>query len=442
MAKVKDNEELPERYTRKFGDSDDDHDDLDGELDEITVRPTAEQRDLAMLMDEIGASPKATVTIYRVTASKGKGAYIMQYPLSSKTLQEVMDYLRDVKKGGEFRFYVHDGQNMRANQPVTVEPPTPEEIREYEAKVKSANPYAQNPAPQPAQNDAVMLLLQKMQDDQERREQQYREEQKRRDEQVAEERRREEARHDRDLERVREDKKFMLTLLTNNKPEKSSLSELLEGMVAMQALNGGGQKKESELDILIKGLALRDQLIGDAPGGKEDSVVNTAIKHLGAPLMGVIAAMNKPVPAQNPVPRQRQTPKREPEAEALPAPTVQPDPVTQPATQNPEEKIAMLFAEIVEAAKKNADPAPYSDLLIETFGEDMCASTVDDDQSFEALMEQLKPVGAMLGLGEVTVTHREWFDRLREIMLDSLFIDDDESADDEQSDTISDESGA
>jgi len=441
MAQHSDSGELPERFTRKLGKTSEEDDELLGEIDD-SPRPTPEQRDLAMLMDEIGASPKATVTIYRTTASKGKGAYIMQYPLSSKTLQEVMDYLRDVKKGGEFRFYIHDGSCMRGNQPVSVEPPTPEEVREYEAKVKSANPYpSQNQSTQPAQSDALVTLLASMKEDQARRDEQYREEQKRRDEQAREDRLREEKRQDRELEREREDKKFMLQLLTGNKSEGNSLTELIKGMVAMQALNGGAKKETDPLELIDRVMNIQNKLIDNAPGQqKDESIVNTAIKHLGAPLLTVLAGMNAPPVMQNPTPRQsiRQPKPANPSAPAaLPQPetvvTETTAPVPPPTQQ---EKLAMLLQEIITAAQQDADPTPYAGRLIEELGEDQCAPLVEDSEEGDKAFEML-----LMQLGAVGVQFRPWFDKLRGIMLDSLFLPDDESDDDEQSINVSDEAG-
>jgi len=267
--------------------------------------------------------------------------------------------------------------------------------------------------------------------EEDRKEEQRRreEEQKRRDDQLREDRIREEARADRQNE-------LMMKLLTN-KPEKSSLSEMLEGMVAMQALNGGNKKEADPLALIDRVLDIQRKLTDEAPGQqKSESVVNTAIKHLGAPLLTVLAQMNKPAMMSNPSPRQ---PIRQPKpVNDLPAPVAEISPTTPttPATQSPEEKLAMLLQEIVQAAQSNADPAPYAAKLIEQLGEDQCAPLVQDDEEGDAAFGFL-----MTQLGQAGIDYRPWFDKLREVMLDSLFESADSELDDEQGTTVSDETG-
>ena len=411
-----------------------------GDEGDIPVRQTPEQRDLAALMQELGASPRATVTVYRTTSQKGKGAYIMQYPLSSKTLQEVLDYLRDVKKGGDFRFYIHDGTTMRGNQPVIVEPPTPEEAREYEAKLKANNP-AYGAAPAVQQNSEIAALLLAMREDsqrrdeeyrrdQERREQERKEEQLRRDQERREEREREQKRAERELEREREDKKFMLTLLTSNKPApQSGLSEMITALASLKAMEGN-QKQPDALEMIDRVMGIRDKLVEDVPS-KTDGVAETAIKHLGAPLLTLMAQMNAQKP--NPLPaRAPQTAPVKPEAGAPESPTLAAPEVPAETPLTEQERLAMLLAEIIQAAQQNADPNPWAHKLIEGLGEDACAEVVDDDQSFDFLMTQL---------GEAGVTYRPWFDKLRDAMLDLLFEDDDSEDSDGEHTDVSNETG-
>jgi len=87
-------------------------------IDETDAPVTAEQRDLALLMSELGVNPTASVTIYRHTGTRSKGAYIMSFHPSSRSMTDVMDYLRDAKRGGQFRFYVNDGRVMVGNKTV------------------------------------------------------------------------------------------------------------------------------------------------------------------------------------------------------------------------------------------------------------------------------------------------------------------------------------
>lgn len=394
---------------------DDELDELD-ELMEPAVELTQEQRDLAFLLDELGANPKATVTIYRDTGKRGvKGAYIMQYGVSTKSLPEVMDYLRDAKRGGEFRFYVSDGTTMKANQLVIVEPPTPEEVRQYEERQRANNPVHYQSAQATPQNQGsseIALLLAKMNEDQVRRDEQYRQDQERRDAQAKADREAADKRMERELERQDKNNQFMLQMMKSDKRESMGITEII---TLAKTLNGN-DRKESDLDILIKGLSLRDQLIGDTTGGKEESTVNTAIKHLGAPLAQLLLTLNKPT-LPNPMQRRISLPTT---SEPVKAPVstlgVSVDSETLDSEPKNPEEIALLFAEIVEAAEKQADPAPYADKLIDTFGEDVCADIVADDDKYAAVLQHL---GA-----EIVEKHRLWFDKLRDIMLDSLYEDD------------------
>lgn len=420
-------------------------DKTDNDDDDLEIVATQEQRDLAALMEELGANPKASVTIYRETAKRGvRGAFITQYPLSSKSLSEVLEYLRDVKRGGEFRFYISDGLQMRANQLVIVESPTAEEIQIYEARQRSINPThyqaQQNQQAQSTPVDSIALLIQKMTDDQTRRDEQYREDQKRRDDQAREDRLAAEKRMENELTRQSENNKFMLQMMKgNDKSGGGSLTEIISVVKLLQ----GDTKKESELDILIKGLSLRDQLIGDAPGGKEESIANTAIKHLGAPLTQLLLALNSRAPAQNPLPRRLERPAVEStllETQTTPvvtAPVGAEAPASDINLTQDQEKIAMLFTKIIDAAEKNLDPAPYSDELIDVFGEEACAEIVIDDDRYNLILEQL---GA-----ETTAKYKEWFDKLRNIMLDSLYEDtpdnDTDAETTDQSNSVSTQAG-
>lgn len=446
MAKNSDDGILPGRYTRNFAPVDD----LDAEIDDLIPEPTREQRDLAMLMEELGSNATASVTVYRDTGKRGggKGAYITNYHPSQKTLQEIMDYLRDAKRGGEFRFYIHDGKSMVGNRLVIVEPPSPEEMKAYDDKQRSLAPANQTGGI--PQVDAVATLLQKMEADQQRRDEERREDARRREEDRKEEQRRrddeyrireERAREDRIREEKRADRQneLMLQLMTV-KPEKSDLSELITSLVSLQTLTGN-KDKESDFDKFTKFLAIREQLMGDAPAPGGESVTATAIKHLGAPLLGVIASLAKQ-PAENPLPRKQRVPAVAENSGAvneLPPPALPKNEATQLNPTQPaltdEERMTMLFEKIITAARNNDDPAPYADELMDTFGDDVCADLVEDDAKYELLLIQLKEVGK---------THRQWFDKLRDIMLDSLFEDDPDTEADslnEQNTDVSNESG-
>lgn len=396
------------------------------------VPPTGEQRDLAALMEELEMEAKANVTVYRDTGKRGsRGAYVMTFHPSARTMADVLDYLRDAKRGGDFRFYVSDGTRCIGNKFVGVEPPTPEEVKIYEDKQRGNRPYD---APAQQAPNEIALMLQPMRDDQQRRDEQYREEQKRRDEQAQRDREREEARQERERERQDAHNRFMMEIMAKQAvPQKSDLAELISAVGLLQGMNKQPEaRRDSEIDILLKGIELRDRLAGQAPGA-EESTLNTAIKHLGAPL-ATLAAKLTSAPAPNPlsrrpVPTPAQPMTAQPVPEKLPAPDVLRE--TPPPTT--EEKLFMLYQDVINAAEAKADPSPFADRLIDILGEDAAADIVSDDAKWEFVMSQL---GA-----EIVSRHAEWFAGLREYMVDSLFEIDEDAANDEPSGEIPGETG-
>lgn len=344
--------------------------------------------------------------------ANGSGVFIEKMLLSDLEHDELMERLRDVHYGGDFKLQIRNKRgHIETYQNVSVV----RKERPKDEKEKKDDIAAIIEAVKGDQSNSSDMLTAMM------------------------------AQQQQNMQMMMQQSQQQMTLLIEamkaNKPDVSNqptMADMMGMMVSMKELSGGNEKEVDPMEQFLNGLKMGKEM-GDTGGN--DNILQTAIKTLGPSIAEATTALtNMPktptMPAQV-APRQR--PMTEPQ---LAAPTPEPEaskeevlqvrvpgqennPQTEP-NGDPEmdqQQLMVKMQSLLEmchgAATINADPETYANLLLDQVGEELARQYIGDNDRYEQLFVFVPAL----------VEHREWFDDLRGIIISYLENSDEDSND-------------
>lgn len=205
----------------------------------------------------------------------------------------------------------------------------------------------------------------------------------------------------------------MMEINSNKKDDSMGPQEIIALMSSVKELSGGNN--DNPMELFLKGM----EFGRDSESGKDESILQTALKTFGAPLASLAQAGNIPGAASMPVQSPRQLseqPVQQPEQQPEQSPEQSPE-------QLPENEDTMLavikqFAPYIQlllnAAATDSDPEPYAVMILDAMETDKIEGFLRDKNKFDGLLNNPLLSNAK--------PYREWFDQLRDITL--AYIDD------------------
>lgn len=194
----------------------------------------------------------------------------------------------------------------------------------------------------------------------------------------------------------RADERFMRMIeMMNNKPQGDGMMGTILALKELGLVGGDKSDAKTMMETLETGMRLGQQIAGKDPDDDGTGIFGKALGAL-TPMLAAYANRQPAPPAQ---PGQPPRPPVPPQQASLPAPA--PD-------ENAE--LQVLLKMLDAAARRDADPETYADMLMDQLPGEMIHALVTDAASFEAVLGMI-PAGS---------SHRAWFDSLREIMAEFL----------------------
>ena len=344
---------------------------------DLPVSDDSEAETLSDFLLDLTETDNVTVSVYRATAGRARGAYLFQYQLADRSFPELLDELRDNYNGGEFRAFVYDGRKRIANKAIMVEVPNVK--KDVYGRAIAAVPAA---APVPAGATSIDLMMMQMRED------------------AAQ------ARKDASAANDRTNNMMLKMFEVMNKPmpvaQNTSATEIVALITALNGMekNSGGSMKDT-LDMLATAKGLFGDGGGDSGGGVIDKLVSA-----GMPLLGKLAdagAFN-PAPVAAPVAKK-------------------PVPAARIAPPAPQDDTAAMVRMMVRAALAGADALPYAEIAIDQLGAEAMEAICKPDDNFNLFMLNLPEA--------IRIEQAEWFNLFRLEVLDLITPSPDDGGGDE-----------
>lgn len=332
---------------------------------DLPVGDESEAETLSDFLIDLTETDNVTVSVYRATAGRARGAYLFQYQLADRSFPELLDELRDNYNGGEFRAFVYDGRKRIANKAIMVEVPN------VKKDVYGRAVTTPVPTPVPAGATSIDLMMMQMRED------------------AAQ------ARKDASAANDRTNNMMLKMFEVMNKPlpvaQNTSAAEIVALITALNGMDKGkGGSMKDTLDMLATAKGLFADGGGDSGGGIVDKLVTA-----GMPFLGKLAESGafNPAPvaapvAKNPVPAKRIAP---------------------PA---PQDDTAAMVRMMCRAALADADTLPYAEIAIDQLGADAMEAICKPDDNFSLFMLNLPEA--------IRIEKAEWFNSFRFEVLDLL----------------------
>lgn len=332
--------------------------------------------------DELRAMTGAKIKVYKKSNAMGSGGYLFSVQSDEVSFDELVDRIRNDWGGGQFRIRVYDGNRLKLNRDIEVLEPLRRE---------------QNSQQQGGERSELSSILIEMQRSNQRASDELR--------------------------------NFMLQ---QAQTQSAMLMDVLKSERGAP-VSGGGPLDIVQLVTLVKTLIpeppksdpfehfMRGLEFGkeNSGGGEGESVLQTAIKALGQPLVdmvqaGAFANMQKPQPImpQNPqVNNQQQL--MPPQQAAIQAESAQ---------QNQNNSGGLSEAQMIQilrqwqpyiqilanAAAQEAEPMVYAELLLDQVPMESLELIVLDERNYEQIFVNIPAL----------VQFRQWFDALRQAVLE------------------------
>ena len=378
---------------------------LDDEIDPVEAAEYQQEVNLQKAIAEFKGESNATMHIYNMDNSTDgrKGEFIEFLNIGDYTHEDLMVKLRDEYYGGKFKLQIRQGGVIKMSEIVNVvksEPPKdePTQSQDLAALVEAAKgDNSQMFQLMMNQNNQNMAMMMKM------------------------------------VEAI------------GNRPEPPRETFGAKEMIAMLAGVKeimGDNKSDNPMELFIKGM----EMGRETSDGKDDNIVQTALKTLGAPLAQLASQatemqpqpkMGAPAPAPqaaHPGPPSLRNTSHTPSFDEQEAQAEQQlnTAMNQPANTGQEENMQLAMLQklqpylqmLVNAAAQNADPEIYANMILDQIDENTVKQFMGDEY-YEKLF-QFFPNVAM---------YRGWFDECRGIVLhllenpDGDTIKDDETTD-------------
>jgi hypothetical protein len=207
----------------------------------------------------------------------------------------------------------------------------------------------------------------------------------------------------------------MMEINANNKPElpqQMGPQDIVALMASVKELSGNNGA-DNPMELFLKGM----ELGRETSEGKDESVLQTAMKTFGAPLAGLAAmSQNQESPVSASV-----TPQRPP-AQQIPARQIESPPTETPAqnapsTDDPEmlKKIQLMnqfkpyLQLLVNGADSGGDPDVYANMILDQLPLEQ-VQTILKEENYKELFALIPNLDQ----------YRVWFDQLREIITEYI----------------------
>lgn len=321
----------------------------------FTDLPDDEDPDELSLMaaaSELGGFSNATITIKKISANRDEEHCFQCSPVDFS-----IDRIRDEWGPGAYRIYGRKDDKIAFNKKLVLARPL-------------EKPKVETPPPAPALD--VRALIREMSEQFAKAQQST----------------------------VSELQKLIIIALSNNNraPAMDPLAmqkNMLDGLVTMKSLIGGGDEKLDKIDILLQGIELARDLGGPATGAETNDVLMELVRKFGPPLAemtlrGARAGGEAPTAPGGDRPALAVVPKK-----------------VQPKGGN---EMLKLVGMLVNGAENGTDPISYADLIFDQV-------PVEQIQAFFAMGD---PVATLEKLDKRVAAHRPWFEQLREYLKQGL----------------------
>ena len=309
------------------------------------------QLDLQNLLADLNAGDGSMVSVFKQTAGK-QLSWITSFTASEMDISQLFPMLKFDHNGGLFRLQVRANGKLVKNKAVRIEPPTPRErmeMKQYESQETTLATVLER-LENRQQDNNLPLILQMMQ---------------------------------------KQNENFQAMMLAFVKAQQPppvqagpSLIELVTALAQMKALTSDDKPRESQIDLLLKGVELAREMGGS---DRETNMFDVLAKSLGAFGGTLSKAMETAIPPQPAYAPQQ--------IAAQPtAPQPQPQPQTaQPVNTLPDDHPLKQYEQyamwLYQLASTGRDPFTYAGVIVDQLGQEIARQLFTDRTMLAQIFE-------------------------------------------------------
>lgn len=350
----------------------------DEEERESVVETVEDQADVVLgaLLSELGGNRDYTINVYRSGVGR-KTPFLFTGSVDEYTLGELQEKLRDEYGGGDFRIHIRNSKGLVSNKGISVEAPRKKEEGEKYREKDNRD------------SDRFTELMMMMQESQRESREQL---------------------QTMMVESANRQTDMLMRMMELNAANKSQKSErdIIDYIPLFKELFANDKKEENPLDYFFRGIEF-----GKEVGGNED-VLSTMAKSVLGPLTQIGLAnqsqQNRPL-LRAPVPAPKPQAPSAPESTAPQSEPQNNGPTMTPEQQQQMEQMQPYLRMLLTAAENGSDPYSYATMILDVIGDDAAATYIVPAENYNALMTQAP--------AEIQM-HRQWFDSVRDVVVELL----------------------